>query len=206
MPKTVEELEAEVAELRAAHEGAKTRISELNNEAKGHRLNADNARREATEASDRLKSLQADLEKARGMGAEAEAKALEKVKEAEAKAAEAERLANEKAQQALTAAQQRSVNADLRIAAKEMGANDIADVLALLPRDKLKISDDGDVENAAEIMAEFKKSKPHLFGSPSTTSNTNPPPKPKTEAKTATDMSPEEWKAARAKIRHGERV
>lgn len=198
MPKTLEELEAENAQLRAENASGKERIQELNNEAKGHRLNADNARRDAERVAGDLKAAQEALEKARGAGAEAEAKAAEKVKEIETRAAEAERLANEKAQTALTAAQQRAVNADLKIAAKEAGAYDPSEFLALLDRSKITLDDGGEVKNAAELVAEFKKAKPHLFGSGSTTSHPgNPPPKVPPEIKKPSDMTPDEYQKAK---------
>lgn len=200
MPKTIEELEAEVAQLQAENNAGKLRIQELNGEAKGHRLNADNAKREAERVAGELQAATAALEKARGIGTEEQAKAAEKVKEIEAKAAEAERLANEKAQAALTAAQQRAVNADLKIAAKEAGAHDPTEFLTLLDRSKITLDDNGEVKNAAELVAEFKKAKPHLFGVGSTSHTGNPPPKGPPEAKKPTEMTAEEY--AKAKANH----
>ncbi|HTQ70967.1 MAG TPA: phage scaffolding protein [Acidocella sp.] len=170
---TIEELEAENATLKADLAAKAARIKEVNDEAKGHRLNADNFR------------TQADEHKTAAERARAEAEA--KIAEANAKAAET-----------MTKAQERAVTADLKVAAREAGAVDISDALKLLDRSKLKINDDGDVENAAELLAELKKAKPYLFGD-AKTSSTAEPPRPKAgDGKKATEMTKEEYAAARA--------
>ncbi len=151
MPPTDEEYQAQIAALTSERDALKTRVSEVNNEAKGHRLNADNFRTQAEKHA-------AEADAAR--------------KDADAKIAEA----NAKADEKLTKAQQKAVTADLKIAAREAGAVDLTDVLALVPRDKLKINADGDVENAAEVLAEMKAAKPHLFAVKSTSSTSKPPP------------------------------
>ena len=69
--------------------------------------------------------------------------------EADAKIAAAETAAAEREK----AARDKVVNADLRLAAKDAGANDVADVLTLLPRDKLTLNDDGEVANAADLIS-----------------------------------------------------
>lgn len=160
---TLDSVQAQLVAKAAELEAAKARIKELNDESKGHRLNGDNHRRAAEEAQAARDAALAESAK--------------KIAEAEAKHAEALKTEQAKAADAMSKAQLRAVNADLRIAAKEAGAADIADVLALLPRDKLKLNDDGDVTNAAEVVAEFRKAKPHLFGSPSTTTNPKSPPR-----------------------------
>lgn len=191
MPKTVEELEAELATLNTEHAGAKARITELNNESKGHRLNADNARKEAekaaADAAEAVKSAQTKLDAEAKARADAETAAQQKIKDAETKANEV-----------TTKAQERAVNADLKIAAKDLGAHDAADVLALLDRSKIKLDDNGEIANAAELVAELKAAKPHLFGNgvSSTSSTTQPPPKKTPEAKKVSDMTDDEFSAA----------
>lgn len=160
---TEEEFAAQIAALSAERDGLKSRLHEVNNEAKGHRLNADNFRTQAEKHA-------AEAEQAR--------------KDAEAKIADA----NKRAEETLTKAQQKAVTADLKIAAREAGAVDIADVLALVDRNKLKINADGDVENAAEILTEMKATKPHLFAVRST-SNPGQPPPADTKPKHARDMN-----------------
>jgi hypothetical protein len=161
---TIEELQAELA-------ATKSRIRELNDESKGHRLNAANARTEADAA-------RADAERI-------VKETSDKVTAAEVRAADA-----------ATAAQARVINADLRLAAKDAGANDVADALALLPRDAIKLDDAGEITNAAGL----KAAKPYLFGAPST-SSTAPAPKPtEARAKSAKDMTPAEYHAARTEL------
>ncbi len=160
---TEDEYAAQVAALTAERDGLKSRVSEVNNEAKGHRLNADNFRTQAEKAA---------------------AEATQARQEAEAKVTEASKRADE----AMNKAQQKAVTADLKIAAREAGAVDIADILALVDRSKLKLNADGDVENAAELLAEMKAAKPHLFAV-KTTSSTTKTPAPHDKPKHARDMT-----------------
>ena len=106
------------------------------------------------------------------------------------------RAANDK----IARTHQAAVRANLRVAAKEAGAVDASDMLALIPPDKMKINDDGDIENAVELLAELKKAKPYLFGAASTSSTAQPPKSEPAAAKKATEMTPEEFRAARAKL------
>lgn len=165
---TIESLQAQLAARDA-------RLKEVNDEAKGHRLNASEARKAA--------------ETAEASRAAAETAAAERIKQIETEAGEK-----------LTRAQQIAVKANLRIAAKEAGASDPNDMLALIPADKMKINDDGEIENADALLAEMKKAKPYLFGGAST-SSTNPVPKvePPT-AKQAKDMTADEYQAAKAAL------
>ena len=178
---TLETLQAQLAAVTAEHANAKARISELNRESQGHRLNGDAHTKAAEEAQ---AARDAAIAEAARIKAEIEAQSAEKLKAAEAKAVEA-----------TTKAQQKAVNADLKVAAKDAGAVDPSDVLALLDRSKLKLNDDGDVTNAAELMADLKKTKPHLFGSASTSSTAKTPPA--AQAKSVKDMTDEEFDAAR---------
>ena len=99
--------------------------------------------------------------------------------------------AETKAQEAEAKALERSTMADLRIAAKDAGMVDL-DGLKLLDRAKVKLTDAGDVENGADLMAQLKKDKPYLFGGNSS-SNPQKPPKPDDgKAKKYKDMTPEE--------------
>ena len=100
-----------------------------------------------------------------------------------------------KATEAVAKAAARVVAADLKVAAKDADANDIADVVALLDRTKLIFNDDGEVTNAAALIAEMKKAKPYQFGSPSTSHAGNPPPQTAPAAKHARDMTADELAA-----------
>ena len=78
------------------------------------------------------------------------------------------------------------------------------DGLKLADLSGIKLDDQGEVVGADALMVELKKSKPYLFGTPSTTSSTTAPPKPSDNSpKKATEMSREEYQAARMKIRQG---
>ncbi len=182
-PPNIDTLTAQLAAASAELANAKARISELNNEAKGHRLNGDNHKRAAEEAAVARDAAIADK--------------AAKLAELEAAKAEAIKAAETKAAEALSKAEQRAINADLRIAAKDAGAHDASDILALLDRSKVKTNDAGDVTNAADLMAELKKAKPHLFGATST-SNPKDPPKPKDPAaKKVSEMTDAEYEASK---------
>jgi hypothetical protein len=191
MPKTPEELEAELTQANVALAAAQARIKEVNDEAKGHRLNADNHKAAADRAAADAASAQKRADDA------AAALAADKTR-IETEASDKVKAAETKATEATTKAQERVVNADLKIAAKDAGAHDAADVLALIDRSKIKLGTDGEIENAAELIAEMKKAKGHLFGAVTTTSNPgNPPPKKPPEAKSVKDMTDDEFEAAR---------
>jgi hypothetical protein len=175
MAETAEELTALLEGERTKNAGAQNRIKELNEESKGHRLNASNARTEADEHKKALETAAAS----HGVALSA---------------------AEKKANDATAAAAQKVVNADLRVAANTAGANDVADVLALLPRDKIKLNEAGDITNAAELMAELKVAKPYLFGAASTSSTAKPPADKNAAPKLAKDMTAEEYKIARAAL------
>lgn len=167
--------EPTLAQLQADLAAARARIKEVNDEAKGHRLNSDRFRGEADEAK---------------------RKATEAEAAAAAKIAEAEKAKSD----AVTAAQQRVVKADLRLAAKDAGANDANDVLALIPSDQWKLNADGEIENAAELIAGMKTAKPYLFGAASSSSTAPPPAQQPPAAKPATQMTDAEWQTARAAL------
>ncbi len=177
-------LEAQLAAAAAELANAKARITELNNEAKGHRLNGDKHKAEAEAAA---KARDDAIAEAARIKAEIEAAAAEKVKAVEAKAAET-----------ISAAELRSINADLRIAAKDADARDPSDILLQLDRSKIKRNDAGDVINAAELIAEIKKAKPYLFGAASSANPKEPPSPDPTKPKHAKDMTDAEFKEAEA--------
>ena len=104
----------------------------------------------------------------------------------------------------------RVLNVELKAAAVAAGLID-ADDLRLVDSAALKLNDKGEVEGVAELIETFKTGKPHLFkadaapGAPPH-SNSNPltPPAPKAPAaKKASEMTPEEYSAERARIARG---
>lgn len=165
---TIEGLQAQLAARDA-------RLKEVNDEAKGHRLNAAEARK-AAETSEASRAA-------------AEIATTDRIKAIETAAGEK-----------LTRAQQSAMKANLRVAAKEAGASDPNDMLALIPADQLKVNEDGEIENATELLSALKKAKPYLFGGGSTSSTSTPPPAAPPAARTAKDMTPDEYRAARAAI------
>jgi hypothetical protein len=124
----------------------------------------------------------------------------QKLTAAEQRARDAETAAQGKITDAAKAATQRVIKAELRAAAKDAGAIDAADVVALLGTDKVKANDAGDVLNAAELLEELKKAKPHLFGGASTSSTAKTPPSGGPKPKMVSEMTDAEYAAARAEL------
>jgi hypothetical protein len=94
-------------------------------------------------------------------------------------------------------AQQKLVRAELKASAIKAGIID-ADLLSLIDINSVKLSPEGDVLNAQEVLDNFRAAKPHLFGSATTTSTTEAPrPKADSSPKLYKDMSEPERKAFR---------
>jgi hypothetical protein len=103
--------------------------------------------------------------------------------------------------QARTEAEQRVIRAELKAAALKAGMVDL-DGLKLLDLSSVKLNDNGEIDGADALMAAAKTSKPYLFGAVGNTSNPQTPPTPKApEVKSAKDMTPEEYRAERAKYK-----
>ena len=170
---TVEELEATVAAANVELETLRTSSKTTAAEAKANRIKAER--------------LEADVA------------ASKTAAEALAAKIEADRVKNEGVvNEVRTAAQARVVTAELKVAAVAAGAKDAADILALIPRDKVVLDKDGEPTNHAELVAEIKAAKPYLFGAASSGSNA-PVPKPnKNGEKSVKEMTDEEYKAAKA--------
>ena len=158
--------------LYTADEFARTQaeMRKAREEAKGHRLNYQTEKAKA-------EKLAADLE------AERAARQADSAKHAE-----------------------RATRAELKAAAIAAGMNDPADAMAMVPMDQIKLNEDGDPSNLAELMAALKESKPYLFrvdGQTPRDSTSNPakPPKPgEPKPKLATEMTDEEYAAAKAAL------
>jgi hypothetical protein len=127
---------------------------------------------------------------------------LEKERDDHRTAAEkAAQDADGKVKDANTAADQRVIRAELKAEALKSGMVDL-DGLKLADLSKVKINDAGEVEGASELMEELKKSKPYLFGTTQNSSTPGNPPNPKPPvAKKATEMTAEEYAAARKQIK-----
>lgn len=124
---------------------------------------------------------------------------------AEEAAKKAKEEADAKISAAQTAANDRILRSELKAEAIKAGMVDL-DGLKLADLSKVKLNaETGEVEGAAELMVELKKAKPYLFGAAGSTSNPGAqPPKPGDQKlKPATEMTKEEYAAARANIRRG---
>ncbi len=123
-----------------------------------------------------------------------ESEAARKAAEDAAKAADT--TSQTKVKEVQSAADQRVIRAELKAAAIKAGMVDL-DGLKLADLSKVKLNDEGEVEGAEELMASLKKAKPYLFGDPSSSSSGKPPPKGDPKPKRATEMTDDEYKAAK---------
>jgi hypothetical protein len=89
--------------------------------------------------------------------------------------------------------------AELKVEAVRAGMVDL-DGLKLLDLDQVQVNSDGEIENAAQLMAQFRRAKPWLFGGTSSSSSANAPPAQPQRHKLATEMSDKEYRTARAAI------
>jgi hypothetical protein len=95
--------------------------------------------------------------------------------------------------------EQRVLRAELKAEAVRAGMVDL-DGLKLVDTADLRLDDKGEVEGATLLMSRLKRSKPWLFGTPSSSSSAAPPPSAPPRRKLATEMTDEEWRQARADI------
>ena len=105
-------------------------------------------------------------------------------------------------QQVRSLSEQARVNlvlSELKAEAVRAGMIDL-DGLKLLDAATVTIGDRGEVMGAATAMERFRRAKPWLFGGGSSTTAAVPPPAQPPRAKQATDMTPEEYRSARAAL------
>ncbi|AVA33356.1 hypothetical protein C3Z06_06770 [Cupriavidus metallidurans] len=127
-----------------------------------------------------------------------------KAKAAEEAASKANTDADAKVKAAQEAADQRVIRAELKAAALKAGMVDL-DGLKLADLSGVKLNEAGEVEGAEALMEALKKSKPYLFGAPSTSTHGDPPKPKNPEAKKATEMTEEEYRVAREAAVRGKR-
>jgi hypothetical protein len=106
----------------------------------------------------------------------------------------------------VASAEARMLRAEVRAAAAAAGAVDAADIIALLPQADIKRDEKGEPTNLGELIDAMKAAKPHLFGQPpaaprSTSTPASPPPPAEPKAKHAKEMTADEYKAERERIR-----
>lgn len=155
-------LESVQAQLSAAQ----ARIRELNDEAKGHRLNAQSARTEAETA-------RTDIEAMRKTTGEA-VTAAEKARD-----------------EALTSAKGVRRDAALQMAGRDAGLVR-ADVLKLIDTSAVTMDESGALVLPKGFWDDAKKASPFLFGQASTSSTATAPSKEPPAAKRASDMNDSE--------------
>ena len=93
----------------------------------------------------------------------------------------------------------RIIRAELRAEAVRAGMVDL-DGLKLIDTTALALGADGEVAGAAALMRDVRRAKPWLFGAASTSSTAAAPASEPPQARRATEMSDEEWRAARAEL------
>lgn len=91
------------------------------------------------------------------------------------------------------------VQAELRTAAARAGMIDL-DGVKLVDTASLAVNEAGELQGAPEIMVRLRQEKPWLFGRGSSSSPAVAPRATPPKAKTAMDMSVDEWRVARAEL------
>ena len=117
----------------------------------------------------------------------------DQIEELRARAEALERRLTEAEQEARS----RLVRAELKVEAVRAGMVDL-DGLKLLDISSVQLNAQCELENAAHIMAQFRRAKPWLFGGASSSSPANAPSAQPPRQKLATEMSDEEYRVARA--------
>lgn len=109
---------------------------------------------------------------------------------------------DEKVSAAQRAAEERLMRAELKAAAIKNGLVDL-DVLKLADISALKLNEHGEVEGVDKFFEDFKKSKPHFFGTAAGNTSapgTKPAPKAGNEPVDVTKMSKDEYAAYKARM------
>jgi hypothetical protein len=96
-------------------------------------------------------------------------------------------------------AKSRLIRAELKLEAVRAGMVDL-DGLKLLDLKDIKFTAEGDLENAAQLIAQLRRAKSWLFGGTSSSSPSTAPPAHPPRQKLATEMTNDEYRAARAAL------
>lgn len=99
----------------------------------------------------------------------------------------------------LDTARARTIRAELKAEAVRAGMVDL-DGLKLIDPSELTMDDHGEVQGAASLMQTLRRTKPWLFAPVSSSAASVPPPSAPPRARLATDMTLDEWRAARAEM------
>lgn len=125
-----------------------------------------------------------------------------KAKELEDATEKASKEAAEASTKAKAEADARIIRAELKAAALKAGMVDV-DGLKLADLSKVKLTEDGEVEGADELMEALKKAKPYLFGTGNSSNPDKAPDKKKTETKSVMEMTAAEYADYRKKAIQG---
>ena len=98
-----------------------------------------------------------------------------------------------------TSTRERLIRAELRMEAVKAGMIDL-DGLKLANLAQVSMGEDGEVQGGAALMDRLRGEKPWLFARASSSSTASPPPGGAVKPRLATEMSVDEWKAARAEL------
>lgn len=166
---------AVVAPVQGKETFSREYVQELRQENASYRTRAQDAEKRAQEAADNAKKAQEEAE-AQSAKAKADAEAL--VADTHSKA------------------EKRVIRAELKAEAIKAGMVDL-DGLKLADLTTVKIDENGEVVGATEVMAALKASKPYLFGSVASTTQTESKPPKKGDPKpfNANTATPEELAA-----------
>lgn len=93
----------------------------------------------------------------------------------------------------------RLIRAEIKAEAIRAGIIDM-DGLKLLDLSAVKLNEKGEIDDASGLMARFKKAKPWLFGTPSSSSTLSAPLAQPPRQKHATEMTNAEYAVARAAV------
>lgn len=116
---------------------------------------------------------------------------------AEAAAKSASEAAEAKVSEVAKNAEQRIIRSELKAHAVKAGIVDL-DGLKLVDLSGVKLDENGDVVGADALIESLKKAKPYLFGAPSSSTTQKTPASDPPVAKKASEMTSEEYAAARA--------
>lgn len=119
----------------------------------------------------------------------------ETIEQLRSRAAELERQVQTLAEQARS----NLVLSELKTEAVRAGMIDL-DGLKLLDPSGVTVTDQGTVLGSAALIDQFRRQKPWLFAAVSSAASAVPPPSQPPRVKQASEMTPEEYRAARAAI------